>query len=73
MMATLLKPKTIKPKYKNTVVCQTCTAEYKVSKHWHRGYRTGGRNSTLSNNFVSIGHIKEDVCPMCRTPRNENK
>ena len=54
-------PKVLTPRYKNTVRCQYCGAEYKRG-HWVYGYYDEG----TSNRFNIVGDIPDGVCPNCR-------
>ena len=51
-----------KPKYKGTVVCQSCGAEFKESPHWHRVHYPVDTTDTI---YRVEGKVKENQCPMC--------
>ena len=60
-MATVRKRETPKPRYKGTVVCDCCHAEYSPGG-WCKGFYCGQDTSTR---FVSIWKVKDGVCPNC--------
>lgn len=61
-MVILEKPKTPKPIYKNTVVCNHCYAEYNPNLTWVSGYYETGTTGA----FVPTSKIKKGKCPVCR-------
>lgn len=52
---------TPKARYKGTVVCPNCHAEYKPG-NWHRGYHEG-----TSSEFTARSKVPDDCCPICNT------
>jgi rubrerythrin len=54
---------TILPRYKGTIVCQNCKAEYTPGRKWCYGYHD---KSTTTYGFHKLGDIPEGVCPICR-------
>jgi len=61
-MVILETPKTPEPRYKNTVVCDHCHAEYNPSLNWASGYYETG----TTGNFISTSKIGKGKCPVCR-------
>ena len=56
--------KTPKPKYKNTVVCPNCWAEY-TPKKCLRAYDLSDRNSTTPREFNRVMVVPANTCPNC--------
>ncbi len=56
-------PQMINPRYKGTVVCGHCRAEY-TPGNWVYGFWEN-TVSTCSN-FMVCGKIPDDQCPICR-------
>lgn len=54
---------TPEPKYQGTVVCKHCLAEYRP-RRWDYGYYIG-----TTTQFVTIGSVDEEHCPICRKHR----
>jgi len=64
MGMAIFKNNIIKPRYKGTVVCQNCAAEFAPGK-WVRGfYATRG---TDTSQFHKMSEVPADECPMCLT------
>ena len=63
-MATIEQEQTPRPRYKGTVVCVKCHAEYNPSDHWYRGYYPKG----TTDGFIATSKVPRDQCPMCLTP-----
>jgi hypothetical protein len=61
-MATLIKRETPSPRYKGTVVCNCCHAEYSPGA-WCRGLHCG--QDTQNHRFVKIADVREGHCPVC--------
>ena len=64
-MAPVLLPTTPRPRYKDTVVCGECLAEYRPGRWVTVRY---AKDTTAD--YRVLGRIPESVCPLCRTPRN---
>ena len=65
MGMAIIKPReTPKPRYKGTVVCSHCFAEYKPG-NWCYGYSEGTQST-----FIPMYMIKDDCCPACNHKRN---
>lgn len=61
-MANVEERITPKPRYKNTVVCSRCHAEYNPKTKWGYGYYEEGTTGAV----VVLGKLPEGVCPGCR-------
>jgi hypothetical protein len=60
MGMAIIKPReTPKPRYKGTVVCHNCFAEYSPG-NWCRGYSEG-----TSGNFIPVTKVLDNCCPIC--------
>jgi hypothetical protein len=64
-MAYVEPDKILYPRYRGTVRCQNCGAEYSKGG-WVYGYYDEG----TSNRFNVIGRIGDNVCPNCRAKNN---
>lgn len=62
-MAVAEAKRTPKPRYKNTVVCEGCHAEFDPSLHWMSGFTTG-----TTGDFHPMFEIGKNKCPICRKP-----
>lgn len=54
-----------KPKYKNTIVCEKCWAEFDQSCNWSRGFYVTDFSSTASPRFIRTSDIEKGRCPVC--------
>ena len=54
---------TPKPKYKGTIVCVRCHAEYNPETKWLWGYHKD--DDTSADSFVVLGRIPDGACPCC--------
>jgi hypothetical protein len=60
MGMAVIKPREVpKPRYKNTVVCSHCFAEYKQG-NWVKGYSKGTESA-----FYPLSKIQDNCCPIC--------
>jgi hypothetical protein len=57
---------TPKPRYKNTVVCPNCHAEYNPTLKWAWVMFEG-----TSSTYTILSRMKEGICPGCYMPRKE--
>jgi len=55
---------TPKPRYKNTVVCPSCHAEYNPKTRWVWVTYMAG---STANDYKKLGDVPKDVCPGCLT------
>jgi len=65
-MATFKPQCTPTPRYKNTIVCAHCHAEYDPTARWVYGFYPPG---STADEFTSVGTVPEGVCPVCRQPK----
>lgn len=63
MMAQVSPPAKKLPRYKGTVVCQSCGAEYTPGNWVIVVYEKG-----TGNDFHPIGSLEKGRCPICRRP-----
>lgn len=66
MMAQVALPKRKLPRYKGTIVCQCCGAEYKPNLSWAVGYSVGTESGAKL--LYPLGKKK---CPICRTDEED--
>ena len=60
MGMAIIKPREVpKPRYKGTVICPHCFAEYSPGD-WYRGYSEGTQST-----FIPIAKVEENCCPKC--------
>lgn len=50
-------------RYKGTVTCRWCKAEYKP-ENWVRGYDLSA-GTTLPRNFHAVSNVPDNNCPLC--------
>ena len=66
-MAQPQRKTVIQTRYKGTVVCQNCEAEYTPSTGWvNVRYHPG-----TTGKYDILGRIPWNVCPLCKTKREE--
>ena len=65
-MANREPPRTPAPRYRDTVVCPDCHAEYNPAPGWCRGLRVA--EGTENGYFMPLTKIPEGECPICWTP-----
>ncbi len=61
--ATLPEKKKIKPRYKNTLVCQECGTEFGANVTFVRGISE--IRGTDFERFTPLTKIEKGTCPMC--------
>jgi len=61
-MATPGIRKKLKPKYRSTIVCDHCNAEFLPGEWWNIAYTTGD----TSVQFSVINQITQNACPICK-------
>ena len=60
-----------KPRYKNTVVCKYCRAEYNPNLEWIKGFDIS--QGTQPMKLASTWKVPKNTCPLCGRKRsNEN-
>jgi hypothetical protein len=65
-MAYIDPPKTPLPRYKGTVVCPGCWAEF-TPGIWVRGFYGGDAHSTENQPFIKTSTVPAGKCPHCLT------
>jgi hypothetical protein len=63
-MAEIQMSTTPRPRYKNTVVCPNCHAEYNPEAKWGWVLYEG-----TSSHGMLVSRLKEGTCPGCFMPR----
>ena len=59
----------VKPRYKGTILCRNCGAEFSKGTKWSSGHSTS--TGTQTPNHIHEQTIAENQCPMCLTKEEE--
>jgi len=65
--AEIKKKETPLPRYKNTVVCHKCHAEYNKDVQFVKGITVSSNTGTDLGDFIPLATIRIGTCPMCST------